>query len=261
VIYIESLQNERIKKLVHWLNKPAMRKRDQVFLVEGEREITRAIRSGYHLKDLFVSEESELINIFKVNNPILCSKEVFAKLVIRDGTVKSLAVFLRPKNGLADLKLSKTPFLLIIDGIEKPGNIGALMRTANATAVDAVVFSSLKCDPLSSHSIRNSLGGIFNTPWFESNSSEVQKFLSNNNLKCYLMDPNGKDLSFDVDLEGPCAIVLGSEDKGLGESWENNNLQKLKIPMNGIVDSLNVSVAGAVMLYEVLRQRRSKKSL
>lgn len=259
MIYIESLHNDRIKKLVHWLNKPALRKRDQVFLVEGEREITRAIRSGYNLKDLFISKESELINVFPVKNPIICSKEVFAKLVIRRGTVKSLAVFLRPKNGLADLKLSKNPFLLIIDGIEKPGNIGALMRTANAAAVDAVVFSSLKCDPLSSHSIRNSLGGIFNTPWFESNSFDVQKFLINNNLKCYLMDPNGKDLSLDTDLGVPCAIVLGSEDKGLGESWGNNNFQKLKIPMNGIVDSLNVSVAGAVMLYEVLRQRRLKK--
>jgi|TARA_B110000444_G_scaffold82782_1_gene78242 TrmH family RNA methyltransferase len=260
VIYIESLQNERIKKLVHWLNKPAMRKRDQIFLVEGEREISRAIRSGYDLKDLFISEESELTKAFKVNNPIMCSKEVFAKLVIRRGTVRSLAVFSRPNKGLADLKLSGNPFILILDGIEKPGNIGALMRTANAVAVDAVVFSSLKCDPLSSHSIRNSLGGIFNTPWFESNTSDVQNFLSNNNLKSYLMDPNGKDFSFDIDLDGPCAIVLGSEDQGLGESWKNNDLQKLKIPMNGIVDSLNVSVAGAVMLYEVLRQRRLPKS-
>ena len=192
--------------------------------------------------------------------PINSSKEdrqVFKKLVVRSGTVKAIAVFRRPNRTLDNIQLPKKPVILILDGIEKPGNVGALMRTANAVSVDAVIFSSLKCDPLSPYSVRNSLGGIFNTPWFEANRIDVIKFVLESNLKCFLMDLNGADFNFEQNLNEAYAIVLGSEDDGISNEWSRIAAEKVKIPMDGIVDSLNVSVAGAIILYEFRRQRKN----
>ena len=255
MIFIESLQNDRIKRLVHWIKKSSLRKKDQIFLVEGEREIQRAIKSGCDLKELFLDEEYEKNIYFPKEKAFFCSKEIFKKIVVRNGTVKALAVFKRPYRNLDNIQLPKKPVVLILDGIEKPGNVGALMRTANAVSVDAVIFSSLKCDPLSPHSVRNSLGGIFNTPWFEAKREDAIKFVLESNLKCFLMDLDGADFNFDQDLSEAYAIVLGSEDEGINDEWSRVIAKKVKIPMNGIVDSLNVSVAGAIILYEFRRQR------
>ena len=249
------MQNARIKKLIHWSKKPGTQKKDGICIVEGEREIMRAILSGWLIRDLFLCEESDLVSKLQEYSPILCSKDVFSRLVVRQGTIMSLAVFERPIQDLSNLDLPKNPLLLILDGLEKPGNVGALLRTANSVGVDAVIFSSLKCDPLGTNSIRNSMGGIFNTQWAQSNSSNVQKLLVDLEITPYLMHLSGAKSPFEMDFIGPSAIILGSEDKGLGPSWEKIKSHKLKIPMNGIVDSLNVSVAGAIILYEVLRQR------
>lgn len=257
MIHIESLQNNKIKRLVHWIKKPSLRKKDQIFLVEGEREIQRAIKSGYNLNELFLDEENQKNINLPMEKAFFCSKEVFKKLVVRSGTVKAIAVFRRPNRTLDNIQLPKKPVILILDGIEKPGNVGALMRTANAVSVDAVIFSSLKCDPLSPYSVRNSLGGIFNTPWFEANRIDVIKFVLESNLKCFLMDLNGADFNFEQNLNEAYAIVLGSEDDGISNEWSRIAAEKVKIPMDGIVDSLNVSVAGAIILYEFRRQRKN----
>jgi len=156
---------------------------------------------------------------------------------------------------LSLLRLPASPLIVVLDGLEKPGNVGAIMRSANAVGADAVLFSQLECDPLSPQAIRNSLGGIFHCQTAMASREDCMAWLKANQITPVLMHLDGKSSHTSSDLSGSLAIVVGPEAEGLQSSWSESEAIKICIPMKGVVDSLNVSVSTAVVLFEALRQR------
>ena len=159
----------------------------------------------------------------------------------------------QPAAALEDLVLPAKPWIMVLDGLEKPGNVGAILRTAESVGVDAVLFSSLECDPYSPQSVRNSTGALFQLQLASAPRQEIQEWLAKQQIKPYALHLEGSKPHHEVNWTEACAMVMGSEDRGLDSSW--NTIDRVVIPMRGKVDSLNVSVAAAVVLYEGLRQR------
>jgi RNA methyltransferase, TrmH family len=238
-LVIESIQNPKVKQVLRWREKPASRRKEGLCLVEGAREVERALLSGWELTACFEREGVDFGHPGMRMRPLACQAEVFEKMVVRQRGVDVLGIFR----------------ILVLDGVEKPGNLGAILRTADAAGVDAVVLSSVQCDAYSPESIRNSLGGIFHVPLVDATRTEVQMWLDRNKIPVYQLHLQGSSSPYATDLMGSVAIVLGAEDTGLDGSWNMLPGGRLKLPMAGVVDSLNVSVTAGVILYEVLRQR------
>jgi len=245
---IDSPSNPKIKEVINWLKKPSQRRRDGVVVVEGDREIQRAIQSGWHVKSIFHTDACEWIDSVPMSKRLACSSKAFDKLVMRRHGVEALAVFHSPELTLSSLSLPDRALILVMDGIEKPGNIGAMMRTADALAMDAVIVSSPECDPLAPQAIRNSLGGIFHTALAIADREEVMAFLSEHHITPVLMHLEASQSMRNYGWEGDQAIVVGSEDKGLDASWTEQGHDRIIIPMQGVVDSLNVSVSAAIVM-------------
>jgi TrmH family RNA methyltransferase len=185
-----------------------------------------------------------------------CSKAVFEKISYREGPDGILAVGPLVGKALADLKLPKNPLILVAEGLEKPGNLGALLRTADGAGADAVIICDPATDLNNPNVIRASIGTLFYLPVAEAASSEALAFLKAKGIKTLSAVPDAEAVYTDVDLTGPAAIVVGAEDKGLSDVWKNSADLSVNIPMLGKNDSLNVSVAAAILLYEAVRQRR-----
>ncbi|HAG06111.1 MAG TPA: rRNA methyltransferase [Cryomorphaceae bacterium] len=254
-LVIESIQNPKVKQVLRWREKPASRRKEGLCLVEGAREVERALLSGWELTACFEREGVDFGHPGMRMRPLACQAEVFEKMVVRQRGVDVLGIFRTPQRTLADLTFPANPLILVLDGVEKPGNLGAILRTADAAGVDAVVLSSVQCDAYSPESIRNSLGGIFHVPLVDATRTEVQMWLDRNKIPVYQLHLQGSSSPYATDLTGSVAIVLGAEDTGLDGSWNMLPGGRLKLPMAGVVDSLNVSVTAGVILYEVLRQR------
>lgn len=257
-LLIESIQNPKVKQVLRWREKPASRRKEGVCLVEGAREVERALRSGWDMTACYVREGVDFGFSGMRMRPLACMAEVFEKMVVRQRGVDVLGIFQTPQHRLTDLTWPENPLILILDGLEKPGNLGAILRTADATGVHAVVLSSVQCDAYSPESIRNSLGGIFHVPLVDASRSEVQTWLDREKIPVFQLHLHGSQSPYTTDLTGPLALVLGSEDRGLDGSWNILPGSRLKLPMTGVVDSLNVSVTAGVILYEVVRQRAQK---
>ncbi len=254
-LLIESIQNPKVKQVLRWREKPATRRKEGICLVEGAREVERALRSGWEMSGCFVRDGVTFGHPGMRMRPLNCQTEVFEKMVVRQRGVEVLGIFQTPQRRLSELEWPANPLLLILDGLEKPGNLGAILRTADATGVHAVILSSLQCDAYSPEAIRNSLGGIFHVPMVDASRSEVQSWLDREKIPVFQLHLHGSANPYLTDLTGPLALVLGAEDRGLDGSWNMLQGGRLKLPMVGVVDSLNVSVTAGVILYEVLRQR------
>lgn len=251
---ITSLQNERVKNLVR-LQKSSERKKQNLILIEGWREIKQAIDKGFQIEAFYLNEEKGK----DVNPPsgkiYQLALPVFEKIAYRENTEGIIAVA-RPKFYSFDtLKLSKNPLLIVLESVEKPGNLGAVLRTAEAAAVDAV----LVCDPLTDifnpNVIRSSLGCVFSVQTVACSNQDAIQFFKKKNIRTYAAELNATDRYDHSDFTKPAAIVLGTESTGLSEEWINATDEKIIIPMLGSHDSLNVSVSAAILTYEVLRQR------
>lgn len=257
---ITSIQNPLIKSLVQLQEKAKSRKQTGTFLIEGQREISLAIKGGYHLETiLFLPElisENEIRKI--INSPIdliEINKEVYQKLAYRDTTEGILAIAKTKSFQLSEIKLPENPLILIAEAPEKPGNIGALLRTADAANLDAVIIANPKSDLYNPNVVRSSVGCLFTNQIATGTTKEIIDFLKENNINFYCATLQNSTSYHTQDYTKPTAIVVGTEATGLTETWRNAATQNIIIPMQGEIDSMNVSVAAAILIFEAKRQR------
>ena len=254
---ITSAQNPFIKSLVLLQEKAKARKQSGTFLIEGMREIELAIKGKYEIETfLFLPELVSNNQITKLtNNPIEISKEVYQKLAYRDTTEGILAVAKTKSLQLSDLKLPKNPLILVMEAIEKPGNIGAVLRTCDAAKVDAVIIANPKTDLYNPNIVRSSVGCLFTNQIATGSSEEVIDFLIKNNINFYSATLQNSTFYHTQNYTTPTAVVVGTEATGLTELWREKATQNIIIPMQGEIDSMNVSVAAAILIFEAKRQR------
>ncbi|HBS53328.1 MAG TPA: rRNA methyltransferase [Flavobacterium sp.] len=256
---ISSVQNPFIKSLVLLQEKAKARKQSGTFLMEGQREISIAIKGGYQIETvLFLPEictEKEASQLAPTAELIEINKEVFQKLAYRDTTEGILAVAKTKSTLLSDLQLSQNPLILVAEAPEKPGNIGALLRTADAAHLDAVIIANPKSDLYNPNIVRSSVGCLFTNQIATGTTAEIIAFLKEKNIAMYcatLQNSNGYHLE---NYTTPTALVVGTEATGLTKEWRDAATQNIIIPMQGEIDSMNVSVAAAILIFEAKRQR------
>jgi len=260
---ITSAQNPFIKSLVLLQEKAKARKQSGTFLIEGIREIELAIKGNYEIETLlFVSEITSDFQISKFSNfqieTIEISKEVYQKLAYRDTTEGIIAVAKTKAHQLADLKLPENPLILVMESIEKPGNIGAMLRTCDAAKVDAVIIANPKTDLYNPNMVRSSVGCLFTNQIATASTEETIAFLQQNKINFYSATLQNSTSYHTQNFTKPTALVVGTEATGLTELWREKATQNIIIPMQGEIDSMNVSVAAAILLFEAKRQRDFK---
>ncbi len=256
MMHISSIQNPRIKELIRLRSNSRQRQRGGVFLVEGLDEIRLALSAGHHSETIVNAPEVTRRDLGETEGERLTvTLNVFNKLSIRENPDGWLAVFRRPVTRLDDLSLSKPALLMVMESLEKPGNLGAILRTADATGVDGVLVCDERADIYSPNVVRASRGALFTVPLVETSSQQALEFLNQGGIRVVAANPNAGIDYQQADLSGPVAIAMGTEDAGLSEMWLEQADVQVRIPMRGKVNSLNVSVAAALLLYEALRQR------
>ena len=264
ILTIESPQNPRVKAAVK-LRKSKVRRETGQTLVEGCREILRANESGWMFTELYFcpglyldSEATELVaDIRSAGTPAFqCSEAAFQKMSYRDTPDGLMALSPLVGKKLDDLDLPENPLLLIAEDLEKPGNLGTILRTADAAGVDAVIVCGCKTDINNPNAIRASIGTLFFIPIAEASTKETLLWLGKQGIQALAAIPDAEKNYTNADMRGGTAIVVGSEDEGLSQAWIDGSDLHVKIPMLGKNDSLNVSTASAILLYEAMRQRR-----
>lgn len=257
---ITSVQNPFIKSLVQLQEKAKIRKQTGTFLVEGQREIELALKGGYEIESILICYElgqlSENLNIRKSEIELIeISKEVYQKLAYRDTTEGILAVLKTKSLALSNLKLSKNPLILVGESLEKPGNVGAILRTADAANVDAVILANPKSDAYNPNIVRSSVGCLFTRQIAVGTTEEVIAYLKSHNINIYSATLQDATEYHTQNFTMPTALVVGTEATGLSEKWRTESNKNIIIPMQGVIDSMNVSVAAAILLFEAKRQR------
>ncbi len=274
-ISITSLQNPKIK-FAQSLRKPSARRKENLFLIEGCREIRLAMQAGYRFHTLIVCrgiaagpkqgytgdyqpEDTEINDIAGILTGqaviIETSRNVFGKLAYREGSGGLLAIAHQKKTTLSEIKPGTNPLVLVAESVEKPGNLGAMLRTADAAGVDAVIVCDSGTDIYNPNVVRSSLGTIFTVPVVCCSSGDAISWLKKMNIKIYATALTASRPYNTADFTSPSAIVSGAEATGVSLVWQENSDSNIIIPMFGKVDSMNVSVATSVVLYEALRQR------
>ena len=261
---ITSTQNTYIKELVQLKDKSRNRRLSGTFLIEGIREILLAIKGNYELISVLVDfsildkasiEEIEIAYI-KSFEIIEISNNVYKKLATRTTTEGIIAVAKSKELSLTSLKIkSNNPFILVAEAPEKPGNIGALLRTADAAGIDAVLIANPQTDMYNPNIIRTSIGCVFTTQIATGSTNEIIEFLKKNNIKIYGAALTAAVSYQTINFTESCAIIVGTEATGLTETWLKNTTKNIKIPMRGEIDSMNVSVSAAILVFEAMRQR------
>ena len=256
---ITSIQNPYIKSLVQLQEKAKVRKQTGTFLMEGKREISIAIKGGYEMETLLflpeICSEAEARQLSSSADLIEINKEVYQKLAYRDTTEGVLAVAKTKSMQLSDLKLSQNPLIIIAEAPEKPGNIGALLRTADAANLDAVLIANPKSDLYNPNIVRSSVGCLFTNQIATGTTLEIIAFLKERNINFYCATLQNSTSYHTQDYTKPTALVVGTEATGLTEEWRKEATQNIIIPMQGEIDSMNVSVAAAILIFEAKRQR------
>lgn len=262
---ISSLQNTKVKQLVALQQKSSERRKQGVFVVEGIRELQHCLNAGYTINSIFFCPEltdtgalssllSESIASYEV------SPEVYEKIAYRGSTEGVIAIVQSKQLALKDLHLSKQPLLIVLESVEKPGNLGAILRSADAAGADAVII----CDPLTDlynpNLIRSSIGAIFSVPCIACSSDDCINFLKQNNINILTAQLQDSKLYYDTDMTCGTAIIMGTESTGLTDVWRKAADAHIRIPMLGQLDSLNVSVSAAILLFEAVRQRNIETS-
>ena len=245
---ITSVQNARVKHVVALQQKSSLRREEGLFVVEGQREIEHCIACGYEVVELFKRDEN-------------VTPQVYEKMAYRGSTEGIIAVAKCKDHSLSilsPLTSHHSPLIIVLERVEKPGNLGAILRTAEAAGVDAVIV----CDPLTDlydpNLIRASIGGVFNVPTAVCTSEECIAFLKANGIKILTAQLQDSYEYYDYDMTQATAIVMGTESTGLTQQWREAADAHIRIPMLGRLDSLNVSVSAAILMYEAVRQRRVK---
>ena len=264
---ITSLQNPKIKHLLTLQQKASLRKEEQLFVVEGQRELTHCIKSGYEIDSVFtISYDDYLINIqvpYLTLSPTMpavyeVSGKVYEKIAYRGSTEGVIAIVKARQHTLTMLENNATtnPVYVVLESVEKPGNLGAILRSADAAGIDGVIV----CDPLTDlynpNLIRSSIGAIFTVPVAVCSSEECIAFLKEHKIQILTAQLQDSNLYYEQDMTKGTAIVMGTESTGLTDTWRKAADAHIRIPMLGKLDSLNVSVSAAILMYEAVRQRR-----
>ncbi|MGB1971642.1 MAG: TrmH family RNA methyltransferase [Flavobacteriaceae bacterium] len=258
--FLSSAQNPQIKRLKGVQEKAKKRKEEGLFCIEGEKEIRHALKGGIKLNALFVREgyankiEAAIVSKTEL---IEVDKSLFESLCFRKKTTQWIGLASTKTHALSQLDLAKKEVcILVAQAIEKPGNIGALLRTADAMAVDALLIANPKTDLYNPNVVRSSVGCLFTVAVGVGTTKEIQDFLDKNKVKIFSAALSQKAKPYTtVDFKGRIAIAVGTEDKGLSQEWLTKNTEEIYIPMRGENDSLNVSVAAGILLSEACRQR------
>lgn len=267
---ITSAQNPKIKALLELQEKSKTRRKEGLFVVEGRRELLHCIEAGFEPHTLFICRdiitEKELDRILGAIEenftgmicPIMeIPQHLYDKIAYRGGTEGIIAELKCKDMRLGNLELKENPLVVVLESVEKPGNLGAVLRSADASGVDAVIV----CDPLTDlynpNLIRSSIGAIFTVPVATASSAETIEWLKINGIKIYTAQLQDSEWYYDTDMKGGTAIVMGTEATGLTDIWRNAADAHIKIPMLGQLDSLNVSVSAAILMFEAVRQRNS----
>ncbi len=262
---LTSLQNPRVKQVVRWRNRPD-RDDSQVVLAEGYRALVRALAGGYPLKEIFVCpecfppekhHEEELLAQWAARGArlIRVAPLPFEKMCYRDRPEGLLGVGPQLHRGLEALKPAKNPFYLVAEQIEKPGNLGTIMRSSDAVGVDGLILCDSRTDLFNPNVVRASTGNLFTLPVAEATTRETIPWLKEKGVKILATSPHADPLYTQVDLTVPVAVAVGAEQYGLTKPWIEQADLVVRLPMMGEADSLNVSTATSILLYEVLRQR------
>lgn len=261
---ISSLQNPLIKKVLVLKEKSRERKKTGEFILEGLRELQLAVKGNYEIRILFFNEaivsEETILELRQAQTQlpelIKVSKEVYQKMAYRETTEGILAIVKSKTHFLSDLKFAtKNPLVLVAEAPEKPGNIGALLRTADAAKLDAVLIANPKGDLYNPNIIRSSVGCLFTNTIAVGSTKEVIDFLKKEHIAMYCAALTASEKYTKTDFSKASAIVVGTEATGLSEEWLSNATQNIIIPMEGEIDSMNVSVAAAIVIFEAKRQR------
>jgi len=260
---ITSNANPRIKQVIR-LRQRSHRDADRLMLIEGYREILRAHTNHHPIETLFFCEElfqgennqALLATLHQTGTRLLhCSKPVFVKISYRDRPDGLLAVGPQLHLQLEDIPLSPKPFLIVAEAIEKPGNLGTILRSADAAGADAVIVCDRCTDINNPNVVRASIGTLFCRPVVEASSTATLAWLRDHHIRSLAATPHATASYTDVDATGPVAIVVGTEQYGLSETWMQAADLQVRIPMRGQADSLNVATATTILLFEVCRQR------
>lgn len=254
---ITSLQNPKIKQLLMLQQKSSERRKTGIFVVEGQQELSHCLHAGYEIDTVFYC--SALVPDFHVPANIRCfevSRDVYEKMAYRGSTEGVIAEVRTKLLQLHDLSLDEHPLIVVLESVEKPGNLGAILRSADASGVDAVVV----CDPLTDlynpNLIRSSVGAAFTVPCVACQSEECIAFLKQRGIKILTAQLQDSHLYYDTDMTCGTAIVMGTEHDGLTDLWRAAADAHIRIPMLGRIDSLNVSVSAAILMFEAVRQRQ-----
>jgi TrmH family RNA methyltransferase len=253
---IISLQNTKIKNLIHLREKSRERNRQMLFTVEGKREINMAVMGGYEIESLFVCPEFGEESDFPAKSVYEVNRKVFGKIAYREDSDGFLALIRMKHNSLQNINISSDPFIIVLEAIEKPGNLGAILRTADAANVDAVIVCDPKSDLYNPNVIRSSLGCVFTVNTLACTSEHTFEWLKKNNIVVYAAELESSLWYYNENYTGASAIVMGAESTGLSDFWLNRADKRIKIPMKGKADSLNVSVSTAIITFEAMRQRK-----
>lgn len=266
-LLITSLQNPKIKEVVH-LRERHERDKTGLFIIEGYRELLRATDAKWKINTLFIcpelflgTNEPALIDRLVAQGTQLftCSQKVFEKMSYRDRPDGLIAIATQKKLHLQDLesilKKKKAPFLVVAEAIEKPGNLGTILRSSDAVGLDGLIVCDRCTDIYNPNVVRASVGTLFTVPTVEAKGQETLQWLKEHGVLILAATPQAEKEFTQVDLTQPIAIAVGTEQLGLSERWMQQADIQVRIPMRGVADSLNVAMATTLLLYEVLRQR------
>lgn len=264
MLEISSIQNPRVKQVLHLRDKKE-RDRSHLFLIEGYRELLRAHEAGWTIQTLLIcpelylgSNEPALIQRLSVQGTevIICTPKVFEKISYRDRPDGLLALAPQRKLKLHELQPSvQNPFYVVAEAIEKPGNLGTILRSSDAVGVDGVIVCDRCTDIYNPNVVRASVGTLFTVKTAEAGGAETLEWLKKNKVQILAATPSAAHEFTQVDLTGPIAIAVGTEQLGLSKHWMEDASLQVRIPMHGVADSLNVAMATTLLLYEALRQR------
>ncbi len=258
-LVISSVQNPKIKRLLALQQKSQQRRREGCFVVEGRRELQHCIEAGYEVESIFRSEQF-IVDSEEFAQRYTVTPAVYERMAYRGSTEGVVAIVKAKEHRLADLALPEHPLIVVLESVEKPGNLGAVLRSADAAKADAVVV----CDPLTDlynpNLIRSSIGAIFTVPTVATSSDECIAFLKQHHIQILTAQLQDSRLYYDTPMTGATAIVMGTESTGLTNQWRQAADAHIRIPMLGRLDSLNVSVSAAILLFEAVRQRQEAGS-
>ncbi|MCZ2083634.1 MAG: RNA methyltransferase [Flavobacteriales bacterium] len=251
---IESFQNEKIKYITRLLTDNRFRKKEDVFVVEGKQENERALKFGFKPQEFYIADA-----IFNDNLPEgkvhLVSEKIYDKIAYRGSSEGIIGIYKSRISDLKDFTPEKNSTVIIVESIEKPGNLGAILRSCEAFGIDALIVTDAKVDFYNPNVIRSSVGCLFGMNLFYSSNDEVYQFLTENNYHIYttIMDTEAENVQT-RNLKDKSAVVFGTEHSGLTDFWIDKGKNTV-IPMSGSIDSLNLSNAVAICCYETLRQK------